>query len=441
MSEQEIKRISQETKFSKIDSTLNGVTFLRELLRNSEQDYNMSLNQLSLNVIDKNGKPISKQAIDARFNEKSVDFIKKIFEAYLLRTNTLLKNEQDLGWMNVFKRVLIKDGTRFDLPAKLAPYFKGFGGSCSSESSICIQLEYDLKTGSIAEFKTTSANIPDLKDAQLTKDNIEEGDLILRDLGYFGLNIFEEMIDKNSYFISKLNTQVTVFEINNNCFEKLNFKTIKQRFNTKCSQIELGVYIGAETKIPVRLILEPVHEDIYEQRMRKAKKEAHKNGYQVSDEYAARQRFNCYITNISKDKLNTVSIRHIYRLRWQIELIFKVWKSTYKIETTQQMKYARWMTLFYARMFLMLIHWQFYNVVKQCKYKIENKLLSISKCMKTLRIFSSRITELVNQEISKIEAYVEEMTRILSTKHDLEKKKGRKNQEEIYDIIFCISTD
>lgn len=415
---------------------------MRELLRNSEQDRNLSLNQMSLNVFDKKGKAVSKQAIDLRFNDKSIEFIKRIFETYLLKTNNLLTKEQDLGWMNLFKRILIKDATRYDLPACMASYFKGFGGSCTSESAICIQLEYDLKTGSISEFKTTSANIPDVKDAQLTKDNIEEGDLILRDLGYFGLNIFQEMNAKKANFISKLNTQVSVFEQINGAFKKIDFKTIKHRFDKIKSQyLELEVFIGEELKIPVRLILEQVHEETYEQRMRKARKGAKKKGYQVSDEYAARQRFSSYITNLSKEKLNTLSIRNIYRLRWQIELVFKVWKSTYNIDKTYQMKYARWMTLFYARMLLMLIHWQIYNVVKQAKYKIENKLLSVSKCMKTLRMQSSRITGMVNQGMNIIEHFLEEITQILSTKHDLEKKKGRKNQEEIYGIIFCLSDD
>lgn len=415
---------------------------MRELLRNSEQDQNLSLNQISLNVFDKNGKAVTKQAIDYRFNDKSIEFIKKVFEAYLLKTNSLLKKEQNLGWMDLFKRVLIKDGTRFDLPACMSDYFKGFGGSCTSESAICIQLEYDLKTGSIAEFKTTSANIPDAKDAQITKDKFEEGDLILRDLGYSGLNIFQEMIAQKASFISKLYSKLSVFEKINEEFIKIDFKTLNQRFVKNNSQyLALEVFIGEKVKIPVRLILEQIPEEVYGQRMRSARKEAQKKGYQVSDEYAARQRFSSYITNISKEKLNALSIRNIYRLRWQVELVFKVWKSTYKIDETHKMKYARWMTLFYARMLLMLIHWKIYHVVKQAKYKTENKLLSISKCMKTLRMFSSRITGLVNQEISKVEAFVEEMTRILSTKHDLEKKKGRKNQEEIYDIIFCISVD
>ena len=397
---------------------------------------------MGINVLDKDGKPVSKQAIDGRFNDRSLAFIKKIFENYLLKTNVLLQNDQDMGWMDLFERVLVKDGTRFDLPACMASHFKGFGGSCTSQSGICIQLEYDLKTGKIAEFKTTSANIPDSTDAQQTKENIGKSDLILRDLGYFGLNVFEEMIRKKSSFISKLNTQVSIFEQKGEQFKALDFKAISKRFEkTNCQQIELEVFMGVNTKIPVRLVIEKVTEEIYKHRMEQARKNAKKKGRKVSAEYALRQRFSCYITNIPKETLKAEAIREIYRLRWQVELVFKVWKSTYNIEKTHSMKYTRWMTLFYARMLLMLIHWQIYHVCKQAKQKVENKLLSITKSMKTLQLSSSRIRSLINQGRAKVAKFVWEITECLSTKHDLEKKKGRKNQDEILNIIYCSPID
>jgi hypothetical protein len=421
---------------------LNGVTFLRELLRNGEQNHNLSLNQMGINVLDKDGKPVSKQAIDGRFNDRSLAFIKKIFENYLLKTNVLLQSDQDMGWMDLFGRVLVKDGTRFDLPACMASHFKGFGGSCTSQSGICIQLEYDLKTGNIAEFKTTSANVPDSKDAQQTKDNIEKSDLILRDLGYFGLNVFEEMIRKKSSFISKLNTQVSIFEQKDEQFKALDFKAISKRFEkTNCQQMELEVFMGMSTKIPVRLVIEKVPEQIYKQRMEQAIKNAKKKGCKVSAEYSIRQQFSCYITNIPKQTLKAEAIREIYRLRWQVELVFKIWKSTYNIEKTRSMKYTRWMTLFYARMLLMLIHWQIYHVCRKARQRLENKLLSITKCMQTLRLSSPKITGLINQAKTKIASFVWEIRQILSSNHDLEKKKGRKNQEEIINIIYCLPID
>lgn len=395
---------------------------------------------MSLSTLDKAGNPLSKQAIDARFTSKSTLFIKTVFENYLQRCNSFLHQGNELGWMDLFSQVLIKDGTRFDLPEAFKDHFEGFGGKCTSDSAICIQFEYDLKSGTIKELKTTSANIPDSKDAQLTKDEIKPGSLILRDLGYFWLPIFEEMNLKKAYYISKLNTQVYVYEKVKEEFNLLDFKSLHQKFKkTGLQTLELEVFIGKDHKIPTRMVIEEVPQEIYQQRMHKTNKENKKKGYTMRKEYAARQHFNMYITNIEKEKLPAKAIRNIYRLRWQVELVFKTWKSTYNIDKTHKMKYERWMTLFCAKMLVMLIHWQIYHHVKQAKFKMENKFLSISKSVKSLQLVTHKITALVHKGKAKFKETITELIELLEKRHDLERKKGRKNQQEIIEIIYCIS--
>jgi hypothetical protein len=440
LSTDEINRYARKTGFVKIDSPLDGVTFLKLLFANSEEVKNKSLNLMCAGVVNDKGKRITKQALDARFTKKSILFIKTIFEVYLRKMVLAMDSKTDSGWMDLFNRVLVKDGTRFDLPEAFATYFKGFGGKCTSNSAICIQLEYDLKTGTIVEFKLTSANIPDSKDAQLTMDDIQTGDLILRDLGYSGLNIFEAMIRKGAYFISKLNTQITVFELKNKVYIPLDFKKLYTKMEKMgCKTKEIEVFIGKDNKIPTRLVVELIPEDVYEERIRKNKKENQKKGYKMRAEYAHRQHFNCYITNIEKGILPPLAIRNIYRLRWQIELVFKQWKSTYKIDKTHQMKYERWITLFYARLLLMLIHWQIYHITKMHKYTNKNKLLSLAKCFISLQSKAYKITALVAKGITKIKNTVNELINFIATEHDLETKKGKESQQEIIDIIYCIS--
>lgn len=440
LSKEEISRIARKTGFVKIDSPIDGVTFLKLLFQNSEKDKNMSLNSMCSGVINKKGERISKQALDARFNKKSVFFIKTIFEVYLQKMTLAMDSQTDRGWMDLFKRVLVKDGTRFDLPKEFAEHFKGYGGKCTSNSAICIQLEYDLKTGAIAEFKLTSANVPDCKDAQLTKNDIQTGDLILRDLGYSGLNVFETMIAKKAFYISKLSTQLHVFEFKNEVYIPLDFKEMKKKMNKmNCKTLELEVFVGKDKKIPTRLVMEQVPEEVYEERIRKHKKVNQKKGHNMREEYANRQRFNCYITNIEKGVLPAQAIRNIYRLRWQIELVFKQWKSTYRIDKTHEMKYERWLTLFYARMLLMLIHWQLYHITQTAKYKNNNKLLSLAKCFTSLKLNASKITALIAKGITKMKDIVGELIELINTHHDLEAKKRKKSQAQIIDIIYCMS--
>jgi len=46
----------------------------------------------------------------------------------------------------------------------------------------------------------------------------------------------------------------------------------------------------------------------------------------------------------------------MYKLRWQIELTFKNWKSDYGIDNVRSMSYNRFMCLMYAKLILILIN-------------------------------------------------------------------------------------
>jgi hypothetical protein len=443
LSRKEINRIAKESGFVKLNSPLGGTQFLKLLMHNSEQNTNLSLNALCAMLSDVEDIEISKQGLDCRFSSKSIDFIKTILKVFMEKTLSESKERkgEDNTWMSLFERVLVKDGTRFCLPDKLKEQLKGFGGA-GSGAGICVQYEFDLKTNSVIDLQDTSANVTDSKNATETKDNIKPGDLILRDLGYYKLDILKYINDTNAYFITKLNPQTTVYEIINDEFVKLNFEELKKRFDKlKCTQLEINVVIGTDAKIPVRMIIERVSDEIYNERIRKTNKENKKKGYKMRQEYKSRQYFSCFVTNIEKDKLSAQSIRRIYRLRWQVEIVFKTWKSVYKIHETQSMKYERWMTLFYARMLLIQIHWRIFSCAVSIKYKQSERLLSKLKCMKTLQIRASKITEMISQSKVKIQKNIDKLVEILLTKHDLEKRKNRDNQEEIFDIIYCISRE
>ena len=51
----------------------------------------------------------------------------------------------EIGLLNLFNRVKVKDSSKFDLPSRLKDVLPGFGGS-ASKSGACIQYEFEEKT-------------------------------------------------------------------------------------------------------------------------------------------------------------------------------------------------------------------------------------------------------------------------------------------------------
>ena len=169
----------------------------------------------------------------------------------------------------------------------------------------------------------------DQKDSNETVDLIKAGELYIRDLGYITPTYLKAVIKASAYFLNRLPSQANIYTHEKEHFD---WKTIDRRFTKSNLQtLELNVLIYKEHQSPCRLVIERVDDQEYEKRLKKAHQSAKSRGVGISDEHKIRCRYNAFITNVDKDILPGQTIRKIYYLRWQIELVFKTWKSFFEI--------------------------------------------------------------------------------------------------------------
>jgi hypothetical protein len=388
------------------------------------------LGQASSEIAGNFGVSVSKQSIDERFNETAVNFMRSIFEEQLSKQ---IEENINPDFLKKFNRVRIKDATRFDLPERLKDYFKGFGGMLTSGAGIGIQYEFDLKNGKALDFDLTDAIRPDCKDAQEKTGDIEAGDLILRDLGYFSINVLKEIIKHEAYLVSRLQTKILVYEPDN---QEISFQKLYSWMTEhKISHLQKQVLIGKEDKIPIRLIIDIVPEAVYQKRLKKIEQYNRKKGNQTTDDYKARCRFNLMVTNTDEKDISHENVYLLYKLRWQIELIFKIWKSTCGIDKLQPMKYHRFICTLYAKLLLVLINNQIFNIMQKHLYKKFHKLLSRNKCFKTLIRCFAKMRELLSNKKHKIDDFLLYIANLFLRNHWLEKRKNRVNYIEIFELF------
>jgi hypothetical protein len=436
-SEEYLSDVAFQTGFCKRRSKFTPMMFFDILLYNASSESNKSLNELTVEAISEHHLAISKQGVDKRFNESSLLFIKTIFEKHLAAQYSHLRIED--GWLSHFKHLRIKDGTRFDVPEDFYKQLPGSGGS-ASKAGVCIQYEFDVKSGRILDLTVTPANRPDCVDAQETMSDVEAGDLVIRDLGYFVLEPLRNMISKNASIISRLNTKVVVYTQNASGLEELDFaKLYDDTLRNKTDRVEMQVLIGEKALLPIRLIIERVPEAVYEQRMRKVNRTNKKKGRRTSAEHAMRSHFSLFITNVPVAAIPARAISALYHIRWQIELVFKVWKSTFGIHNTRTMKYNRWLCLLYAKLLVVVVNWEIVMQQRSRLYIETGRLLSIDKCMKTMRSKFDKVRKTLKRSGLSIGQVLESITEILSANHWLEKKKGKMNYEEIMYILYSKS--
>jgi hypothetical protein len=405
--------------------------FFDSLLYDATRDGTKSYNQMSVEVKSTHGVDISAQGIDQRYNQGARKYIQELISGQL---SSQVFQSIDVGWSKHFKRATILDGTKFDLSENLKEIFPGFGGS-ASKAGLCIQYELDIKSGEVIDLSIHSAKFSDRKYAMQAIGSVQEGDLTIRDLGYFVLDYFK-IIEKNrAFFLSRLHPKVNVFQKKDGKLQKLDFAELYQEITSgKTFKHDMMVYIGDEDKIPVRLVIELMPDEVLANRLRKVNKENKKKGCQTSESYKERARFNLFITNIKEEMLDGETIAKIYRIRWQIELIFKVWKSVFDMDNIRQMKYDRLMCLLGTRLLLILINWEVFMIERAYQYKQTGKILSTYKCMQTLKESSTRLRSIITTDCKGLKRWLRWIEEILGSRHWLEKKKNKLGFEEIMNL-------
>jgi hypothetical protein len=176
------------------------------------------------------------------------------------------------------------------------------------------------------------------------------------------------VINQEAYFINRLRDKQNVYVKDDfGGYVKLNFDKLLSRMNQSNLQSEeLDIIFEADGEyIEMRLIAEKLPEDIYAKRIRKAVKEIKKKGYNLTDGYRTRAWFNLFVTNVEKEVLNTRNVGYLYSLRWQIELVFKSWKSTFNIAKVKTYKKERFECQIYARLLLIIISWKLFSILNK----------------------------------------------------------------------------
>ncbi|SJM94896.1 conserved hypothetical protein [Crenothrix polyspora] len=296
---------------------------------------------------------ITPQALCERMNSAgAVKFLKAGMEKTLKETTQQPLATIETTWLAPFPRVLLQDSTQIQLNEELADHFKGSSGNASA-AAIKVDYSYDVKSEKAEHLAIRQGADSDQGFAEDLAARAQKGDLVIRDLGYFCLNFFAYLASIGAFFLSRLSFNVNVY-LTADAETPIN---LIQHINRSGGgkTIEFNVFLGQKHRIPIRLIAYRLPPAIYRKRQKAAIKSAKRKGRSASLSYLKFLKYSFFITNVPAALWPMEAVGTIYRLRWQVELVFKNWKSLFQINVLKGTRPERILCLIYGRLIVILV--------------------------------------------------------------------------------------
>lgn len=403
--------LCRQTRFiQRSTSKLKGYEFIKTMVIPDQGLSTDSLNGLCRRMREYNSNAnLSSQALCERIsNISSSRLMKQVFSEIMLKVYELIKAEcLDLvEGLEKYNRVLLQDSTVAVLNKRLENEYKGVsrGNNCV-KSQVKIDLIYDLGKGLIVDGSLFKGRDPDQGLANRILNFIQPGDLVIRDLGYFSIISLEAIAKANAYFLSRLKAGIH-FYLNIDDQIPLDIaKHLKKKKLSNQNVIELRGYLGKE-KVPIRMIIYRQSEEITKERIRNANKHSRKKGETISKNKRLLLHFAIFITNCPSDILEAKIVGTIYRLRWEIELVFKRWKYLLEIDYLKGISKERIDCLIWSRMCTVLIIELITGIFKNLAKKVSKTELSSVKVVQYLMRSHEFCRAMVN---NRLEEFFEQM--------------------------------
>ena len=417
-------QLARSCGFVQRASPITGFNFLLAFSTGLVNSSGATLAQIAAFLSSVCGVEVSTQAVDGRIQVAAMAFMRLCLEMAL--TMAARPRAFDRGALAGFDHVYIIDSTTFDIHPSFQGVFKGSGGS-GSASSMRIQLVLDYLTGRLY-VECGDTKLCDAPTLHRLVDNhtlnVSGTCLFLADLGYFKIVTFSAMSQQGLHFISKLAFKVTLHDARG---LRLDLNDV-----LKGSPESFDVAVTMDGQ-PYRLVARKLPESVVNQRLRKANKTANANhGRSVTDDYRRFLGYAIFLTDLppayDMDVLFT-----LYRIRWQIELVFKTWKSILGIHKIRSAKLERLMCEVYGKLIVAALS---SIMAAAAETACDIIVVSLHRAMKHLQTVAEQWALAIMQGGQALNTFVDQQIRLIAR---LCKKHRQKNKPTIEALIYAHS--
>jgi hypothetical protein len=383
--------------------------FLLALL-NAVTTGKISLTQIAIQLaLLSDQTSLSVQALHERLHRTQLGV-----ESFLVRCLALIVSTKftSKSTKSPFARILVEDSTQLALHAHNAEELPGHGNHLGSTAGCKIDICFDLLSGQTITLDLYTATTQDRTIGYELLEQIKPNDLILRDMGYFSLEVFASIEAKKAYWLSRLPRGVQA-----NSSEGIALETLLQQ--SENATIDMPMNIGKEAQHPARLVAQRCSKEESRKSRRELRNAYKTNGKTPSKAQLARCDWHLMVTNIEAEKQTSEQLHELYRQRWQIELAFRGWKKSHQLKNLHKHRTSstHLKALILAAMILLTLSLSFARQTQQdITTEEQQSLMSMEKHF-----------EYISQIIAKMRTLADILNFTLDPRHICGQKRGRKS--------------
>lgn len=277
---------------------------------------------------------------------------------------------------------------------------------------------------------------------------MEANDLCIWDLGYFHLKDLQHIQEKQAYYISRIKSNTRVYQKNpkpeyfqdgrikkGSQYIQLDMEDLMNTLQPGQTYEIPDAYIGMVEKLPARVIVHRLTEEQQQKRLQDQAVREKKKGMTYSPRSKRLSGINVYMTNTSTDIVPTGHVHDLYSLRWQIEILFKTWKSFFQIHHCKKVKHERLECHLYGQLIAILLCSSTMFQMRQLLLVKKKRELSEYKSMYMIMDYFPLLHKAMEKDTTEI-------SRILLRLFNLLQRNGRKShryeKKTVFDILGVV---
>ena len=219
-------------------------------------------------------------------------------------------------------RIIVEDCSHFLAPEGLCQALPSHGNQHGATAGVKLHLAFDLLGGRPLRCDLIPARVSDQSLAERCVEDLEAGDLLVRDKGFFAINSLVQIQLAGAFYLSRLPRSVKPMDDEGRLLDLPGLVA-----GATGSSVELVVRIGQETDLPTRLILLRLPRRVALERIRAWRQKSGKRRGRLPSEELFWCHWEPLVTNLDATRADAETLASLYRCRWRIELIFKALKS------------------------------------------------------------------------------------------------------------------